>query len=158
MTDKLSVMLGDGLLQGVDDLGVQYLLVMAINVGFRVVLLDICHYSGCIIDASKTKQRVREESERLRLHEREQIRQNRKRDLILSARVAAKVEGKKLELQFLWWSKHHNKLGTFLRSGHPLLIIAVEKYHLEKRFYWILRTRQSTTIEVPSNSEKKNPS
>ncbi|GJS66037.1 hypothetical protein Tco_0680601 [Tanacetum coccineum] len=75
----------------------------------------------------------------------------------LRARVADTVEEKKLELPFLWWSEHHKKLGNFLSSGHPLLLIAAEKDHLEKRLYWILRTRQSTTIEGLSSSEKQIP-
>ncbi|GJT77588.1 retrovirus-related pol polyprotein from transposon TNT 1-94 [Tanacetum coccineum] len=41
------------LLQGIDDPCARYLLVMAINVGMHVVLLDICHCSRCIVDASK---------------------------------------------------------------------------------------------------------
>ncbi|GJS32410.1 hypothetical protein Tco_0530792 [Tanacetum coccineum] len=75
----------------------------------------------------------------------------------LRARVADTVEEKKLELLFLWWIEHHKKLGNFLSSGHPLLLIAAEKDHLEKRLYLILRTRQSTTIEGPSSSEKHIP-
>nr|XP_043630590.1 pinin [Erigeron canadensis] len=64
----------------------------------------------------KAEQRAREESERLRLQEREQIAEKRRRDLTLRARVAAKAEEKKLELLFLQWSEHHKKLGNFLRT------------------------------------------
>ncbi|XP_076947472.1 uncharacterized protein LOC143619421 [Bidens hawaiensis] len=64
----------------------------------------------------KAEQRAREESERLRLQEREQIAEKRRRDLTLRARVAAKAEEKKLELLFLRWSEHHKKLGNFLRT------------------------------------------
>ncbi|KAI3805118.1 hypothetical protein L1987_27189 [Smallanthus sonchifolius] len=64
----------------------------------------------------KAEQRAREESERLRLQEREQIAEKRRRDLSLRARVAAKAEEKKLELLFLRWSEHHKKLGNFLRT------------------------------------------
>ncbi|XP_076922207.1 uncharacterized protein LOC143583882 [Bidens hawaiensis] len=63
----------------------------------------------------KAEQRAHEESERLRLQEREQIAEKRRRDLTLRARVAAKAEEKKLELLFLRWSEHHKKLGNFLR-------------------------------------------
>lgn len=63
----------------------------------------------------KAEQKAREESERLRQQERERIAENRKRDLILRARVAAKAEEKKLELLFLQWSEHHKKLTNFLR-------------------------------------------
>ncbi|GJS32408.1 hypothetical protein Tco_0530790 [Tanacetum coccineum] len=49
------------------------------------------------------------------------------------------------------------KRGKETCSGHPLLLIAAEKDHLEKRLYLILRTRQSTTIEGPSSSEKHIP-
>lgn len=64
----------------------------------------------------KAEQKAREESERLRQQERERIAENRKRDLILRARVAAKAEEKKLELLFLQWSDHHKKLTNFLRT------------------------------------------
>lgn len=64
----------------------------------------------------KAEQKAREESERLRQQERERIAENRKRDLILRARVAAKAEEKKLELLFLQWSEHHKKLTNFLRT------------------------------------------
>ncbi|GER24706.1 protein-protein interaction regulator [Striga asiatica] len=62
------------------------------------------------------EQRAREESEKLRQQEREQIAEKRKRDLTLRARIAAKAEEKKLELLFLRWSEHHKKLGNFIRT------------------------------------------
>lgn len=71
----------------------------------------------------RAEQRAREESERLRQQEREQIAEKRKRDLILRARVAAKAEEKKLELLFLRWSEHHKKLSNFIR----LFLILVQK-------------------------------
>ncbi|KAF8405776.1 hypothetical protein HHK36_007854 [Tetracentron sinense] len=64
----------------------------------------------------RAEQRAREESERLRQQEREQIAEKRRRDLTLRARVAAKAEEKKLELLFLQWSEHHKKLSNFLRT------------------------------------------
>ncbi|XP_043706342.1 pinin [Telopea speciosissima] len=64
----------------------------------------------------RAEQRAREESERLRQQEREQIAEKRRRDLTLRARVAAKAEEKKLELLFLRWSEHHEKLCNFLRT------------------------------------------
>ncbi|XP_022922936.1 pinin [Cucurbita moschata] len=64
----------------------------------------------------RAEQRAREESERLRQQEREQIAEKRKRDLMLRARVAAKAEEKKLELLFLRWSEHHKKLCNFIRT------------------------------------------
>ncbi|OIW21848.1 hypothetical protein TanjilG_13132 [Lupinus angustifolius] len=64
----------------------------------------------------RAEQRAREESERLRIEEREQIAEKRKRDLTLRARVAAKTEEKKLELLFLQWSEHHKKLSNFIRT------------------------------------------
>lgn len=64
----------------------------------------------------RAEQRAREESERLRQQEREQIAEKRRRDLTLCARVAAKAEEKKLELLFLRWSEHHRKLGNFQRT------------------------------------------
>ncbi|KAF5190337.1 protein-protein interaction regulator family protein, partial [Thalictrum thalictroides] len=64
----------------------------------------------------RAEQRAREESEKLRQQEREKIAENRRRDLTLRARVAAKAEEKKLELLFLDWSEHHKKLGNYLRT------------------------------------------
>ncbi|KAJ9174584.1 hypothetical protein P3X46_013219 [Hevea brasiliensis] len=64
----------------------------------------------------RAEQRAREESERLRQQEREQIVEKRRRDLTLRARVAAKTEQKKLELLFLRWSEHHKKLCNFIRT------------------------------------------
>ncbi|KAK9929443.1 hypothetical protein M0R45_026543 [Rubus argutus] len=64
----------------------------------------------------RAEQRAREESERLRIQEREQIAEKRRRDLTLRARVAAKTEEKKLELLFLQWSEHHKKLSNFIRT------------------------------------------
>ncbi|KAK7412085.1 hypothetical protein VNO78_03532 [Psophocarpus tetragonolobus] len=64
----------------------------------------------------RAEQRAREESERLRKEEREQIAEKRRRDLTLRARVAAKTEEKKLELLFLRWSEHHNRLSNFIRT------------------------------------------
>ncbi|KAB1206984.1 Pinin [Morella rubra] len=64
----------------------------------------------------RAEQRAREESERLRQQEREQIAEKRRRDLTLRARVAAKTEEKKLELLFIQWSEHHKKLCNFIRT------------------------------------------
>ncbi|KAE8009098.1 hypothetical protein FH972_005552 [Carpinus fangiana] len=64
----------------------------------------------------RAEQRAREESERLRQQEREQIAEKRRRDLTLRARVAAKTEEKKLELLFLRWSEHNKKLTNFIRT------------------------------------------
>ncbi|KAG0497535.1 hypothetical protein HPP92_001965 [Vanilla planifolia] len=64
----------------------------------------------------RAEQKAREESERLRQQEREQIAEKRKRDLTLRARVAAKAEEKRLELLFLFWSEHHKRLSNFLRT------------------------------------------
>ncbi|TVU45507.1 hypothetical protein EJB05_04996, partial [Eragrostis curvula] len=64
----------------------------------------------------KAEQKVREESERLRQKEREQIAEKRKRDMMLRARVAAKAEEKRLELLYIQWTEHHKKLSNFLRT------------------------------------------
>ncbi|XP_022748561.1 pinin-like [Durio zibethinus] len=64
----------------------------------------------------RAEQRAREESEKLRQQEREQIAEKRRRDLTLRARVAAKAEEKKLELLFLQWSEHHKRLSNFIRT------------------------------------------
>nr|GMC77180.1 pinin [Ipomoea batatas] len=64
----------------------------------------------------QAEQKAREESERLRQQEREQIVEKRKRDLTLRARIAAKAEEKRMELLFLKWSEHKKKLGNFIRT------------------------------------------
>ncbi|XP_022762912.1 pinin-like isoform X2 [Durio zibethinus] len=64
----------------------------------------------------RAEQRAREESEKLRQQEREQIAEKRRRDLTLRARVAAKAEEKKLALLFLQWSEHHKKINNFIRT------------------------------------------
>ncbi|XP_072974156.1 uncharacterized protein [Typha angustifolia] len=64
----------------------------------------------------RAEEKAREESERLRHQEREQIAEKRRRDLTLRARVAAKAEEKKLELLFILWAEHHKKLSNFLRT------------------------------------------
>ncbi|XP_031131476.1 pinin [Ipomoea triloba] len=64
----------------------------------------------------RAEQKAREESERLRQQEREQIVEKRKRDLTLRARIAAKAEEKRMELLFLKWSEHKKKLGNFIRT------------------------------------------
>ncbi|KAL9227041.1 hypothetical protein vseg_002783 [Gypsophila vaccaria] len=68
------------------------------------------------ISLQRAEEKAREESERLRQQERERIAENRKRDLVLRARVAAKAEEKKLELLFLQWSEHQKKLTSFIRT------------------------------------------
>ncbi|VFQ76326.1 unnamed protein product [Cuscuta campestris] len=64
----------------------------------------------------RAEQKAREESERLRQQEREQIVEKQKRDLILRARIAAKAEEKRMELLFLKWSEHKKRLGNFIRT------------------------------------------
>ncbi|KAJ4915850.1 protein-protein interaction regulator family protein [Raphanus sativus] len=64
----------------------------------------------------KAEQKAREESERLRLQERETLSEKRRRDLTLRARVAAKAEQKELELLFLRWCEQKKKLGNFIRT------------------------------------------
>ncbi|KAL3382441.1 hypothetical protein AABB24_002128 [Solanum stoloniferum] len=64
----------------------------------------------------RAEQRVREDSEKLRQQEREQLDEKLKRDLTLRARLAAKAEEKRLELLFLRWSEHHKKLANFIRT------------------------------------------
>ncbi|PWZ52207.1 hypothetical protein Zm00014a_007336 [Zea mays] len=63
----------------------------------------------------KAEQKVREESERLRQQEREQIAEKRKCDMMLHARVAAKAEEKSMELLYIHWTEHHKRLSNFLR-------------------------------------------
>ncbi|KAF9601389.1 hypothetical protein IFM89_019242 [Coptis chinensis] len=71
---------------------------------------------GSLLGTLEAEQRAREESDKLRQQEREKIAENRRRDLTLRARVAAKAEEKKLELLFLKWSEHHKILGNYLRT------------------------------------------
>ncbi|KAF8086912.1 hypothetical protein N665_0609s0042 [Sinapis alba] len=73
----------------------------------------------------KAEQKAREESERLRLQERETLTEKRRRDLTLRARVAAKAEQKELELLFLRWCEQKKKLGNFIRTkAEPQLYYA----------------------------------
>ncbi|GJS35155.1 pinin [Tanacetum coccineum] len=95
----------------------------------------------------KAEQRAREESERLRLQEREQIGEKRKRDLTLRARVAAKAEEKKLELLFLRWSEHHKKLGNFLRTkAEPPIYYSFAK-QLEEEDPTLLEERKELAFQ-----------
>ncbi|XP_048437573.1 pinin-like [Pyrus x bretschneideri] len=80
----------------------------------------------------RAEQRAREESERLRLQEREQIAEKRRRDLTLRARVNAKTEEKKLELLFLQWSEHNKRLGNFIRTKAEPPIYYLPKKPLEE--------------------------
>uniref|UniRef100_A0A0D3DX69 Pinin/SDK/MemA protein domain-containing protein n=1 Tax=Brassica oleracea var. oleracea TaxID=109376 RepID=A0A0D3DX69_BRAOL len=74
----------------------------------------------------KAEQKAREESERLRLQERENLTEKRRRDLTLRARVAAKAEQKELELLFLRWCEQKKKLSNFIR----LFLISVQSVHI----------------------------
>ncbi|CAN7096435.1 unnamed protein product, partial [Brassica rapa subsp. narinosa] len=62
----------------------------------------------------KAEQKAREESERLRMQERENMTEKRRRDLTLRARVAAKAEQKELELLFLRWCEEKKKRSNFI--------------------------------------------
>uniref|UniRef100_A0A803LSN3 Pinin/SDK/MemA protein domain-containing protein n=1 Tax=Chenopodium quinoa TaxID=63459 RepID=A0A803LSN3_CHEQI len=71
---------------------------------------------GQLLGTLEAEQKACEESEKLRQQERERMAENKKRDLVLRARVAAKAEEKKLKWLFLQWSEHHKKLTNFLRT------------------------------------------
>ncbi|KAL0653970.1 hypothetical protein Bca4012_096661 [Brassica carinata] len=76
----------------------------------------------------KAEQKAREESERLRLQERENLTEKRRRDLTLRARVAAKAEQKELELLFLRWCEQKKKLSNFIRTkSEPQIYYAPTK-------------------------------
>lgn len=99
------------------------------------------------------EQRAREESERLRQQERDQIAEKRRRDLTLRARVAAKAEEKRLELLFLRWSGHQRKLGNFLR----LSLILVPRIHIHNFietkisfFFMCIELRQMDDWKFPA--------
>eukprot|EP00897_Mesotaenium_endlicherianum_P002337 jgi/Mesen1/2130/ME000152S01219 len=62
----------------------------------------------------RAEQRAREESELLRTAQRQRQMEMRERDLVLKARLAAKADEKALELLFLRWSAHHQRLSSFL--------------------------------------------
>ncbi|RXH92360.1 hypothetical protein DVH24_033256 [Malus domestica] len=87
---------------------------------------------GQLLGTLEAEQRAREESERLRLQEREQIAEKRRRDLTLRARVNAKTEEKKLELLFLQWSEHNKRLGNFIRTKAEPPIYYLPKKPLEE--------------------------
>ncbi|KAG6780264.1 hypothetical protein POTOM_013118 [Populus tomentosa] len=67
------------------------------------------------LSSGVAEQKAHEEHERLRQQECEQIAEQRRRDLTLSARVAVKAEEKKLELLFLRWNDHPKSLSNFIR-------------------------------------------
>ncbi|KAK9286312.1 hypothetical protein L1049_014702 [Liquidambar formosana] len=95
----------------------------------------------------RAEQRAREESERLRQQEREQIAEKRRRDLTLRARVAAKAEEKKLELLFLRWSEHHKKLCNFLRTKAEPPIYYAFKKPLDEDATLVEQQREQTFLE-----------
>ncbi|XP_010496913.1 PREDICTED: pinin-like [Camelina sativa] len=95
----------------------------------------------------KAEQKSREESERLRLQERENMTEKRRRDLTLRARVAAKAEQKKLELLFLQWSEHQKKLGKFIRTkAEPQIYYALVK-PLEEDTTELEQQKEQTFLE-----------
>ncbi|KAK6916035.1 Pinin/SDK/MemA protein [Dillenia turbinata] len=95
----------------------------------------------------RAEQRAREESERLRQHEREQIAEKRRRDLTLRARVAAKAEEKKLELLFLRWTEHHKKLSNFLRTKTEPAIHYMPAKPLEQDAAMIEQQKEEVFLE-----------
>ncbi|EEF34425.1 pinn, putative [Ricinus communis] len=95
----------------------------------------------------RAEQRVREESERLRQQEREQIAEKRRRDLTLRARVAAKTEEKKLELLFLRWSEHRKKLCNFIRTKAEPPIYYLPKKPLDEDATLLEQRREQTFSE-----------
>ncbi|EOA39023.1 hypothetical protein CARUB_v10011586mg [Capsella rubella] len=95
----------------------------------------------------KAEQKAREESERLRLQERENLTEKRRRDLTLRARVAAKAEQKKLELLFLQWSEHQKKLSNFIRTkAEPHIYYALVK-PLEEDATKVEQQKEQTFLE-----------
>ncbi|CAI5494785.1 unnamed protein product [Closterium sp. Naga37s-1] len=64
----------------------------------------------------KAEQRVAEQSERLKEQERERILQQRKRDLVLRARLMAKAEEKEVHLLARHWQRHRSRLSHFIRT------------------------------------------
>nr|XP_023920244.1 pinin [Quercus suber]POF00486.1 pinin [Quercus suber] len=95
----------------------------------------------------KAEQRAREESEKLRQQEREQIAEKRRRDLTLRARVVAKTEEKKLELLFLQWSDHHKKLCNFIRTKTEPPIYYLPKKPLEEDETVVQQRKEQTFQE-----------
>ncbi|CAH8252394.1 unnamed protein product [Arabidopsis lyrata] len=95
----------------------------------------------------RAEEKAREESERLRLQERENLTEKRRRDLTLRARVAAKAEQKKLELLFLQWSEHQKKLTNFIRTkAEPHIYYALVK-PLEEDTSEVEKQKEQTFLE-----------
>ncbi|KAL3598164.1 hypothetical protein D5086_006082 [Populus alba] len=84
------------------------------------------------IALQRAEQKAHEEHERLRQQECEQIAEQRRRDLTLSARIAVKAEEKKLELLFFRWNDHHKKLSNFIGTKAEPPIYYLPKQPLEK--------------------------
>ncbi|CAH8353822.1 unnamed protein product [Eruca vesicaria subsp. sativa] len=92
----------------------------------------------------KAEQKAREESERLRLQERETLTEKRRRDLTLRARVAAKAEQKELELLFLRWCEQKKRLGNFIRTKAEPQI-----------YYALTRPLEEDTTEAEQRKEQE---
>ncbi|KAG2323857.1 hypothetical protein Bca4012_038121 [Brassica carinata] len=95
----------------------------------------------------KAEQKAREESERLRLQERETLTEKRRRDLTLRARVAAKTEQKELELLFLRWCEQKKKLGNFIRTKAEPQIYYAPTRPLEEDSTEAEQRREQTFLE-----------
>ncbi|KAI6678662.1 hypothetical protein NL676_039458 [Syzygium grande] len=95
----------------------------------------------------KELSKEREESEKLRQQEREQIAQKRKQDLTLRARIAAKAEEKKLELLFLHWTEHQRKLSNFIRTKTKPSIYYLPAKPLEKDATLIEQRKEQDFLE-----------
>eukprot|EP00249_Psilotum_nudum_P019002 c27058_g1_i2 orf=358-1629(-) len=94
----------------------------------------------------RAEQRAQEESEKLRQQEREILAEKRRRDLTLRARLAAKAEEKQLELLFIHWTEHHNKLYKFLRTkAEPSIFYMASKN--SETFENILEKQQKDLLE-----------
>ncbi|KAJ7968109.1 pinin [Quillaja saponaria] len=98
----------------------------------------------------RAEQRAREESEKLRIRAREQIAEDRKKDLTLKARIAAKTEEKKLELLFLQWSEHHKRLCNFIRTKAEPPIYYLPNKPLDDNATLVEQQKEQTFMEWKS--------
>ncbi|KAJ6942114.1 hypothetical protein NC652_008042 [Populus alba x Populus x berolinensis] len=99
------------------------------------------------IALQRAEQKAHEEHERLRQQECEQIAEQRRRDLTLSARIAVKAEEKKLELLFLRWNDHHKKLSNFIGTKAEPPIYYLPKQPLEKNATLLDQQRELAFVE-----------
>ncbi|CAI5982595.1 unnamed protein product [Closterium sp. NIES-65] len=102
----------------------------------------------------KAEQRVAEQSERLKEQERERILQQRKRDLVLRARLMAKAEEKEVHLLARHWHRHRSLLSHFIRTqaSPPIMYLPARPSPPTDK---LLQAQAQSLEEWQQNQERK---